>query len=90
MRTDSSLQWTSKTYIFDRPKDPLPPLIYQCCKDLVASIPWSHVFGSDAIMPSTGVREDATEEDEDWKSWSTDYEPEAGVVKFALRLVGGG
>lgn len=80
-------QWTSKTYRFDvdRP-NPLPPLIYQCCKDLVASIPWPQLFGPNACTSSTATNEDGDvvvveAEDEDWKTWSTTYEPEAGVVK---------
>ncbi|ORY74308.1 hypothetical protein BCR35DRAFT_268467 [Leucosporidium creatinivorum] len=78
-----SYNWTSKTYDFDRPKTPLPPLTYRCCRDVIRAIPWNSVFGPDSVSTQSeeATTSEATES-EDWKRWSNEYEPEAGVFNF--------
>lgn len=44
--------------------------MHACCRDLVRTIPWESVYGA------------SPEEGDDWRRWSTAYEPQAGVVNF--------
>lgn len=81
-----TLQWTSKTYDFDRPKTPLPPLTYRCCRDVVRAIPWERVFGATASIAD--VDDSVQAESEDWRRWSDEYEPEAGVFNFVSSYYG--
>lgn len=69
--------WTSKVYDFEN-RTPLPPLIYRCCRDVVRALQWETVFGATA---SSSV-EESVEEGDDWNKWSTEYEPEAGIINF--------
>ncbi|KAK4058481.1 hypothetical protein OIO90_000643 [Microbotryomycetes sp. JL221] len=69
--------WTSKTYDFDSPRVPLPPLMYDCCKAAVRAVPWNDVFaGEPRLCESEGGI------DNFWTSWHSDYEPEAGIINF--------
>ncbi|KAM0788478.1 hypothetical protein ACM66B_001611 [Microbotryomycetes sp. NB124-2] len=60
--------WTSKTYDFDSPQVPLPPLILKYCRAAVRAVPWKSIFAGD--------------EDGAWRRWNTDYEPDAGIINF--------
>lgn len=66
---ESGLQWSSKTYRFERGQLPLPPLIRQCCHQLVRAVPWQRLFAN-------------VDDDTESQSWHHDYEPEGGVVNF--------
>lgn len=79
-----SYDWTSKTYDFDRPQTPLPPLIHRCCRDVVRSIPWNAVFESTSTDDQTDL---LSKESDGWRKWATDYEPEAGVINFVGPLL---
>lgn len=63
--------WTSKVYEWSRGKVELPPLTYECCRDVVRGVPWDLVFD-----------EKDREETKDWSNWKQTYEPEAGVFNF--------
>ncbi|GAA6034827.1 hypothetical protein JCM8097_009318 [Rhodosporidiobolus ruineniae] len=65
--------WTTKLYEFERGHVPLPPLILRCCRDIVRATPWDQVFDG---------REATSGEAEEWRKWSEDYEPDAGIVNF--------
>lgn len=67
---DIPLQWTSKTYDFETPPTPLPPLIHQTCRDAVRAVPWPSVLGQEPSI------------DGEWSNWSQDYEPHAGIINF--------
>lgn len=66
-------QWTSKTYDWERGMTPLPPLIDQLCLATVRCIPWEAVFPPSEI---------ASETKQESNSWSTSYNPEAGIINF--------
>ncbi|GAA5935627.1 uncharacterized protein JCM15063_001758 [Sporobolomyces koalae] len=70
--------WTTKLYEFDRPFVPIPPLMLSCCSSIARAVPWHHVFEeSDDECEAEGRTTRS-----DWASWSTDYEPDAGIVNF--------
>ena len=73
-------QWTSKTYDFDKPLTPLPPLIHLCCREAVRAVPWGRVFEAS----ETSMNEQ-TDDADICRTWKDDYEPEAGIINFVSR-----
>ncbi|WVR05994.1 alkylated DNA repair protein AlkB [Kwoniella sp. DSM 27419] len=62
-------QWSTKSYDFSRDEPiPFPPSVANLCSEVVASIPWHSIYGTE-----TAFR---------WDSWPDDYAPDTGIVNF--------
>ncbi|EIW84998.1 hypothetical protein CONPUDRAFT_117367 [Coniophora puteana RWD-64-598 SS2] len=68
--------WGTKQYDFTRGKVAVDPRIKQVCRQAVASVDWSAVFGASTMENDKGWGDD------DWRQWGDTYEPDAGIVNF--------
>ncbi|KAJ6596809.1 hypothetical protein DFH09DRAFT_1132793 [Mycena vulgaris] len=67
--------WGTKQYDFTKGKGKVDDVLADVCRHAVNSVDWAQVYG-----PSDTA--DWGESGPEWKTWSEDYEPDAGIVNF--------
>ncbi|KAJ7709988.1 hypothetical protein B0H17DRAFT_1030105 [Mycena rosella] len=67
--------WGTKQYDFTKGKGKIDSVLADVCRDAVNAVDWDQVYGPDDMS-------DWGESGPEWKTWSTDYEPDAGIVNF--------
>ncbi|KIO06395.1 hypothetical protein M404DRAFT_481088 [Pisolithus tinctorius Marx 270] len=70
-----SYHWGTKQYDFSKGKGHIDSRIRDLCRNAVSLVPWNKVFGADSSLEEGWG-------DDDWKTWSETYEPDAGIVNF--------
>ncbi|KAI6150277.1 hypothetical protein BKA82DRAFT_4113765 [Pisolithus tinctorius] len=70
-----SYHWGTKQYDFSKGKGHIDSRIRDLCRSAVSLVAWNKVFGADSSLEEGWG-------DDDWKTWSETYEPDAGIVNF--------
>ncbi|KAJ7046694.1 hypothetical protein C8F04DRAFT_1061399 [Mycena alexandri] len=67
--------WGTKQYDFTKGKGKIDDVLVDVCQNAVNAVDWDQVYGPTDTS-------DWGESGPAWKTWSEDYEPDAGIVNF--------